>query len=75
MKGVIILKTVKRVQELLENYQITMYQLAKVSGVPYSTLKYACSNNSQLSVDAIEKICTGLQISMADFFKEPENCV
>ena len=60
--------TMGRLVALIEERGLTLYKLAQVSGVRYSTLKNTKNRNGQLSVDTIEQICAGLQIPMAEFF-------
>ena len=60
--------TMGRVNELMAERDLSLYQLAQMSGVSYSTLKNTAQRNGQLTVDTIERICIGLEISMSDFF-------
>ena len=60
--------TMARVRELAAERNLSLHGLARVCDVPYSTLKNAELRHSQLSVDTIELICTGLEISLAAFF-------
>ena len=62
------MNTVARVKQLAAERGFTLHSLSVKCGVPYSTLKNAELRNSQLSVDTIELICTGLEISLAAFF-------
>ena len=64
------MNTVKRTQELADSHGLTMFQLAELSGVPYSTLKSAIARNTQLNVDTIERICIGLKMPLYCFFQE-----
>ena len=52
--------TMGRVVELIEDRNLSLYKLAQLTGVRYSTLKNTRSRNGQLSVDTIEQICEGL---------------
>ena len=63
--------TAKRVKELAEERNLSMYQLAQTCGVSYSTLKNAEDRGSQLSLDTVERLCAGLGITMAEFFIAP----
>lgn len=67
--------TAKRVKELADERSLSLFQLARNSGVSYSTLKNAEDRGGQLSVDTIERLCTGLGITMAEFFTESERKV
>lgn len=67
------MNTFNRVMELVDERDLTLYKLAMLCDVPYSTLKNTQTRGSQLTVDTIERICLGLGISMADFFTERGN--
>ena len=62
--------TMGRVNELIAERDLSLYKLAQMSGVSSSTLKNTVQRNGQLTVDTIERICIGLEISMSDFFAE-----
>ena len=62
--------TVKRVYNLIEERNITLYQLSQMSGVSYSTVKTTEKRGGQLKVDTIERICEALGITMSEFFQE-----
>ena len=64
------MNTMGRVEELVRDRGLTLFKLATLCDVPYSTLKNTKARNGQLTVDTIERICHGLRISMADFFTE-----
>lgn len=64
------MNTMARVQELVDERSLTMYKLAQLCDVSYSTLKNTQARNGQLTVDTIERICQGLGITMAEFFTE-----
>lgn len=64
------MNTIGRVRELAEERGLSLFKLASLCGVPYSTLKNANSRQTQLNVDTIEQICKGLRITMSDFFAE-----
>jgi len=61
-------ETMRRVNELLAERNLSLYRLAQMSGISYSTLKNTAQRNGQLSVDTIERICDGLQIPLSEFF-------
>jgi len=63
--------TLKRVNELAKERGITLSKLATMCGMHSATLYSAIQRGSQLSVDTIERICKGLDISLAEFFAEP----
>lgn len=62
--------TVARVRELAAERDLSLYALARLCGVPYSTIKNTELRSGQLTVDTIEQICRGLQIPMSLFFTE-----
>lgn len=64
------MKTMERLDELLKARDLSMYQLAVLSDIPYSTLKKTRQRGGQLSVDTIEQICFTLGISLSEFFAE-----
>lgn len=64
--------TIKRVYDLAEEKRISLYQLAKDSGISLATIKAAEKRSGQLKIDTIERICKALGISLSAFFAEPE---
>ena len=62
------METMARVRELLEERHLSLYKLSLMSGISYTTLNTTAKRNGQLSVDTIERICTCLQIPLAEFF-------
>lgn len=61
-----------RLTELLEERQMTQYQLFSKSGVPKSTIHnlMQCSYDS-VKLRILHEICQGLEISIAQFFDSP----
>ena len=66
------MNTLKRVRQLAQSRDLTIYRIAKMSGVCYSTIRTAELRNGQLSVDVLERICAALDITMAEFFADEE---
>ena len=64
------MNTVERAKELAHARGMTLSQLARLCSISYSTLKSAEERHSQLSVDTIELICSGLRMPLSDFFAE-----
>ena len=64
------MNTIARVKELANERNLTFYDLSALCDVSYNTLRSAEKRGSQLTVDTIELICAGLNISLADFFTE-----
>lgn len=56
------------IKKLSKEKNMTMYQLSKASGISQSTLSNIVNRGNNPSVYTLQKICKGLQISMADFF-------
>nr|WP_207758063.1 helix-turn-helix transcriptional regulator [Pseudoflavonifractor phocaeensis] len=50
--------------------RLSLFKLAQICDVPYSTLKNAEKRGSQLAVSTIERICDSLGMTMSEFFKE-----
>ena len=63
-------KTLVRINELLEQRNWTLYKLAKVSAIPYSSLNSLFQKNHQPTINTLEKICAGFHITMAEFFSD-----
>lgn len=62
----------KRILELCEEKEISVYSLANKCGISCSNLKnilYGKSTNPGIKI--ILHICNGLEISLADFFDSP----
>jgi DNA-binding Xre family transcriptional regulator len=59
---------VKRVQDLVAERHMTLYQLTQVSGISDSTLRSTRRRGGQLTVDTIERICDALDITLSEFF-------
>ena len=62
----------KRLTELLQENQLTPYQLYMKSGVPKSTIGNIlnCTYPS-MKLRIIHEMCQGLGISITDFFQSP----
>lgn len=64
------MNTIKKAKDLAEMRGLTLYTLAQLCGVSYSTLRSAELRNGQLSVETIELICKGIGIPLYTFFQE-----
>ncbi len=64
--------TMTVVKILADERNLTLFQLAQLCRMNYSTLKNAEDRHSQLNVDTIEKICNGLHMPMSEFFHVAE---
>lgn len=61
-----------RLSELLEERNMTQYQLYMKSGVPKSTIGNVinCAYDS-VKLRIIHELCQGLEISVSEFFQSP----
>lgn len=59
-----------RIQELCSERNWSYYQLAKVSGLTYSTLSTMINKHNMPSLLTLQKICQGFGISIAEFFDQ-----
>lgn len=57
-----------RIKQLCEERNITYYELAKRSDIPYSTLNTMLHKSNQPSLITLRKICDGLGITLSHFF-------
>ena len=60
--------TIQRAIALAAEQNISMYRLAQISDVAYSTLQTAVKRDSDLSFDVISRVCRALGITVAEFF-------
>ena len=67
-----MLETIDRVKELAAERNMTIYQLAETCNVPYQTLKSTEARHGQLKLETIDRICSGLDITLHDFFPEDQ---
>ena len=58
-----------RLTELLQMRGMTVYKLAKLSGIPQSTIATWYQKNLYPPIDKLERICGILNISLSDFFQ------
>ncbi len=61
-----------RIQELLQQQEMTQYQLFARSGVPKSTISNLmnCAYDS-VKLRILHELCQGFQISLSEFFQSP----
>ena len=67
-----ILDTLGRLRQLLDERNWTEYRLAKSSGLSDSTIKNIYKRNTQPTIDTLEAICRGFGITLAQFFADGE---
>lgn len=62
---------VKRINGLCKKHQISVNHLATLAGMSPSTMKnivYGITRNT--GIETVAKICSGLDMSLADFFED-----
>ena len=61
-----------RIQQLLQEYNMTQYQLSSRSGVPKSTISNLmhCAYDS-VKLRIIHELCQGFPVSISEFFASP----
>ena len=62
-----------RLTDLLAERDMSLFALAKASGIHYSTFDAAKRRSGQLSLDTIERVCDTLQIPVYEFFMTDED--
>lgn len=60
----------KKITQLLDEHNWTLYRLAKEAKVSYSTLNNTFHRNNVPSVATLLRICKGFDITMSEFFDE-----
>ncbi len=65
-----IMDTLGRLRQLLDERQWTEYRLAKASGLSDSTIKNIFKRNTQPTIDTLEAICHGFGITLSQFFAD-----
>ena len=64
---------VNRFKELIKERNIKVNELANISGVtPSTAYSMFDKNRRDISIITIKKFCDGLEISLGDFFSNPE---
>jgi len=62
--------TGNRLLALLKERNISLLQFSQISNIPYSTLKSGTKPGKHFSLDTIVSICTGLEITLSEFFSD-----
>lgn len=65
--------TIGRLREIMKDRDLSLYTLAGNAGVPYSSLYASIRRGGELSVETIEKLCSGLGIELYEFFMSDED--
>lgn len=60
----------ERIRQLCRERNFSYYELAKRSGIPYSTLNTLLLKGTQPSLPTLRKLCAGLGITLQQFFTE-----
>lgn len=66
---------IDRIKSLCQARTWTLYRLAKESGITYSTLCTMLHKANAPSIPTLMKICSGLGITMSEFFDEEHDAV
>lgn len=61
-----------RIKQLMKQQQISEYKLSKASGIPLSTINSLFHKGNSPTIPTLEGICRGLNITMSEFFNEPD---
>ena len=62
-----------RVKELCDKQQITTYRLSQMTGVTQTVLSRIMNRKNIPTIQTLEKICSALNISLAQFFAKDES--
>ena len=60
----------ERIKQMCRERNLSCYELAKRSGIPYSTLNTLLLKGTQPSLPTLSKLCSGLGITLQQFFAE-----
>ena len=60
----------KRIQELLEERNWTLYRLARASNLSDTTVTQIFKRNTAPTLPTLEAICKGFNITMSEFFSK-----
>lgn len=64
---------IQRIKELCKERNFSYYELAKRSGIPYSTLNTMILKNNSPTLPTLSKLCEGFGISLFQFFDASES--
>ena len=62
-----------RIRDLCQERNLSYYELAKRSGIPYSTLNTLLLKGTQPSLPTLRRLCHGFGISVQQFFAGEED--
>lgn len=60
------------IRKLLQERHMTVYKLAKLSGIPHSSLNSMLKGRHIPSLNNLIKICNGFDMPLSQFFEEIE---
>lgn len=63
----------ERIKAMCRERNFSYYELAKRSGIPYSTLNTLLLKGTQPSLPTLRRICAGLGITLQQFFAGEED--
>lgn len=64
---------INRIKELCLERDFSYYELAKRSGIPYSTLNTMILKNNSPTLPTLNKLCEGFGITLLQFFDADES--
>lgn len=67
------LDVLQRIKDLCQERNLSYYELAKRSGIPYSTLNTLLLKGTQPSLPTLRRLCSGFGISVQQFFTGEED--
>lgn len=65
-------KVIRRILELCKERDISVYKLSQMADIPKTTLNNMIAADRMPTIPTIEKICKGLDITVAQFFSSEE---
>ncbi len=62
-----------RITELRQARGLSVYRLARLSGIPQSTIATWYQKNLHPPIDKIERVCEAMNVSLAEFFRTSDD--
>ena len=72
---VISMNVSERLKYYMERRGMTIYALAKASGLPWQTVKNLVNQMNNPTVATVDMLCRGLGITMSQFFSDEEEMI
>lgn len=63
---------IDRIEQLCEQKKMSRYRLAQKSGISQSSISTLLNRQSVPTIQTLEKICKGLDMTLAQFFSEDD---